>query len=132
MAVYDFGLSSAEFGRMTPGMFAALAERRAYRFRKENYLAGVAASAVYNANRGKDSPVVSAYDFVPVPAADAEREEAKNNIRSFFAMVDIKSAEQARQMRTKAIEGLRADGYADAEEIFAEVFPAWAAKRPPN
>jgi len=131
MAIYDFGLSSAEFGRMTPGMFAALLERRAFRFRYDNYIAGVVAAMVWNASpgRGKDSPVASAYDFVPRPAADAERDEIKRNISALFATVQIRTPEQAEKLRQRALAGLKAQGYADAEEIFDEVFAAWAAKR---
>lgn len=130
MAVYDFGLSSAEFGRMTPGMFAALAERRTFRFRRDSYLAGLVAATVWNsAPRGPGAQPASPFDFVPTPAGDAEREEIKANIRSFFSFVDIRTPEQAQRLREKALAGLKAQGYEDADEIFDEVFAAWAQKR---
>lgn len=130
MAVFDFHLSSSEFGRMTPGMFAALLERRAFRFRTQSYLAGLVAATVYNsAPRGAGSQPASPYDFVPQPAADAERDEIKRNIAALFSAVQIRTPQQAEKLRQRALAGLKAEGYADAEEIVNELFPAWEAKR---
>jgi len=115
-----------EFGRLTPAMFNALLERREVAFRYQCLCAGLIASTLLNMHMKPDSTRVSPYDFAPTVADDNERERdrAKQNLVSLFAMIEG-SPDFFERMRDKAIAGLKADGFEDAEEIFEEVFAAW-------
>src|ERR1051326_2867207 len=88
VAVHDFGLTSEEFGRLTPGMFMALLDRRSAQFRRECYLAGLVASTILNVNRHSEKDRAwSPFDFVPTLQEDPERDQIKQNIASLFSML---------------------------------------------
>lgn len=84
--------------------------------------AATVAATLINLNRRPTDPPISPYDFV-MPETDRDR--AKKNIASLFGMIGTASPEQLQQMRERAIDGLKKEGFADAEEIFQEVFTSW-------
>lgn len=109
---------------MTPGMFMALQERRAAKFRHACYEAGIVAAAVWNSQRTqKDAPVASPWDFVPRPAP-TERDLLKQNLLSLFSMVKGRP-EDVERICQKTIERLKSEGHENVEELFDEIFPGW-------
>jgi hypothetical protein len=131
MARYDFGLTMAEFGRTTPGMFAELIKRQSSRFRRNCYLAGITASMVANVNRpNEQAKVWSPFDFVPDPERTKKRDSLKNKIMSVFgAMMEFNSSPDSMdKAREKIVTSLTQAGHEDVEEVFDEIFPLWEKK----
>lgn len=58
-------MSSEEFGRLTPRLFAALLDRKQESERAQNLRAGLIAASIYNANpyRKQGSPAIKPEDF---------------------------------------------------------------------
>jgi hypothetical protein len=127
IAQFDFGLSLEEFGRLTPGMFQALQERRQVQFRHHCLYAGIVASTLINIKLPKDSTPVSPYDFF-VGASEAEDEsereleEIKKNIVSAFSMFPNPTPDKLQELHERSVKSLKERGYADAEKIMAELF----------
>lgn len=132
MARYDFGLTTEEFGRTTPGMFMALMKRRAAEFKHDCYQTGTIASMLWNVNRKtKDDKVMSPFDFVPDEKRDEKREELKRNIHSLFAMLGVNPHTNVKKLRRDTISKLTKAGHKDVEQIFDEVFSKWQLQSEP-
>lgn len=130
MARYDFGLSQEEFGKLTPGMFAALLKRKAVEFNTQLYLAGLTASMIFNRSRTKDTdPILTAFDFVPeTNGEDPKVAQLKQNLLSLFSMLR-RGEQDILAIREKKIKELTAMGYEDVQAIFDEVFASWKVEK---
>jgi hypothetical protein len=119
------GLSWTEFEEITPGMFHALCQRKRIRYKYERLAHAMTASAVYNVNRAKDSPVIHPMDFVVEKTREQEElDEIKKVIRTAIAAVP-KGTTREMLLKTKAnvIKSLNARGRTDSEKIFNECWP---------
>jgi hypothetical protein len=100
--------------------------------RYDRYANALTASAVYNVNRGSsDDAVVTAFDFVR-PEDEAVKlekvREAKRHIKKVIGGLPMMTPRpKLLEVRSKAIVDLKASGYANAEEMFNEV---WAHLKP--
>jgi isopentenyl diphosphate isomerase/L-lactate dehydrogenase-like FMN-dependent dehydrogenase len=115
---------------MTPGMLAALMQRKNVQHKHDCYIAGITASMVANVHRREeDDKIFGPYDFVPQPIEDAERDELKNNILSLFGIVGYSkmAPEKIEKLRVSTVERLVKAGYEreDIEELFEETFASW-------
>jgi hypothetical protein len=83
---------------------------------------------VYNTGRtSADSPTVTAFDFVRDDESSRQRErllDAKRFIRNAMGMPRDATREQFLEKRLCIIADLQAGGYADAEQIFNEMWPS--------
>lgn len=77
----DFGLTEAQFWRLTPAQFSSLADRFDQRYdsdrRHLDFLAGIIAATVANVNRGKSQKAFKPEDFMPKYSDEVE--EGKPN-----------------------------------------------------
>lgn len=87
-AVYDFGLSEAEFWKLTPAKFCALSDK----FDAENFRcdlrAGIVASVIANVNRGEKTKPFSPKDFMPCYGEEPE-EEKKQTAADAWALISV-------------------------------------------
>jgi len=87
-AVIDFKLSDAEFWKLTPAKFSALADR----FDAENFRndlrAGIVASVIANVNRGEKTKPFSPKDFMPC-YGDEEPEKPKQTRADVWALISV-------------------------------------------
>ena len=128
MARYDFGMTTQEFGRTTPGMFAALIKRQSVRFRRECYLAGITAAMIANVNRQDEhAKVWNPFDFVPDRDRDVKRNKLREQIMSIIRpLMEFNSAPEALdKARAGIVSNLIKAGHEDVEEVFDEMFPYW-------
>lgn len=65
----DFGLTDAQFWRLTPAQFSSLADRYDQRYDQErrhlDFLAGIIAATIANVNRSKSQKAFKPEDFMP-------------------------------------------------------------------
>jgi hypothetical protein len=129
VARFDLSLTWEEFADLTPGMFAALCKRRNIRLKHDRFANALTASAVYNVHRaGSDVPMVSAYDFV----RDAKQSEAheqtqllKRQIQEAVTRMPANTTrDKFMRLRENIIAELVKLGRADAEELWAEIWPS--------
>jgi hypothetical protein len=120
MARYDFGLSDREFGRLTLAEFRGLWDRREIAFKRDCYLQGIVASAVYNSRRTDSSQdILTPFSFVPRPAEDCQHDEIVMTLR---AELSVLTPEQIPLARQKWFETLTQQKIPRVEEILLEVF----------
>jgi hypothetical protein len=107
-------------------MFQALLERRRVEFRYQCLYSGIVAAAVINTRLPADATPLSPYDFGALEDVSTDRERIKTNIISLFAMIPSDaSPAYLDALRARTVEKLRAEGHADADVIFEEIFTAW-------
>jgi hypothetical protein len=132
VARYDLGLSWEEFEELTPAMFQALCKRRNIRIKYERYAHAMTASAVYNTSRTSDEqPAIRPFDFVMTEEQAVKKDralKARQFCRKAMRIPPNTPLEKVLEIRAKAIVDLRNNGYADAEEIFNEVWPTLKPK----
>lgn len=110
-------------------MFLALCKRRNVRIRYERYASSISAAAIYNVNRhSNDDPVVKAFDFVRDDESIFKLEKlrkAKRYVKKAIGEMPWKSTSRQQYLakRLVIISDLKADGYADAEQIFNVCWP---------
>jgi hypothetical protein len=71
---------------------------------------------------------LSAFDFVPLPAEDAGKDELRQNLRSCVGLIlYLQPKADLEIIRGRAMESLAQQGYEpeEVEEIFTEMFPSW-------
>jgi hypothetical protein len=126
IAHYDLGIRTwEEFCELTPGLFHALWKRRTVRLKYERFAAAQAAAATYNVNRGEDSPIITAMDFVRDDDAQQEVERKREMRRTLNQLGTIRGdRKKLLKMRSSMIASLKARGYYDAEEMCNEVWPS--------
>lgn len=68
IAVYDYGLTTEQFKRLTPAQFYALSKRYDANKKQQDYGFGIVASVIANCNRNPDKQKkpFTPEDFVPV------------------------------------------------------------------
>jgi hypothetical protein len=108
-------------------MFWELCKRRNQKLKYERFAAAQAAAAVYNVHRGKDTPVITAMDFVR-DERQTEKKERLTKARLFIrktigSLPMMTPMETLIEKRLRVIEDLKADGYDNAEELFDEAWP---------
>jgi hypothetical protein len=120
IARYDFGLNDEEFGRLTLPEFHDLWERRRINFRRQIYLHGLVASAVYNGRRTDwKQHVFSPFDFIPRSAEDTQHDEIVLALRGELASLKPDEIPLARE---RWFQTLTEKKVANVEEILLEVF----------
>jgi hypothetical protein len=120
VATYDFRLRDEEFGRMTPQIFWELWERRETAFKRQSYLHGIVAAAVYNVQRSSASQhLFEPTDFVPRSPESSRREEL---ILIFRKELNSIPAGKHADARRAYEETLKKMGRTDTDEIMTEVF----------
>ena len=107
-------------------MFQALCIRRNVRIRYERFANALTAASIYNVNRATDdTPVVTAFDFIR--EADPDREETQEIKRLIKTVVGGIPHGSPRskylEVRERTIASLKAQGRADAEELFDSCWP---------
>ena len=123
-------MSLEEFGSLTMGQWEALLKRRDIQHRYQCLYSGMVMSTIGNF-AGKalnDGVTLSAFDFVPLPAEDAARDELRQNLRSCVGLIlYLQPKADLAMIRGRAMESLAQQGYEpeEVEEIFAEMFPSW-------
>ncbi len=65
VARFDLGLSTTEFGELSPALFESLVERKRQADREEYLRAGIIASSIINSSMGAPEKAISPWDFVP-------------------------------------------------------------------
>ena len=65
IARYDLGLTTDDFGELTPALFEALIERRKAESKQDYFRTGLISAAVINTSMAAPKTPVSAMDFVP-------------------------------------------------------------------
>jgi hypothetical protein len=107
-------------------MFQALCRRRNVRLKHERFANALTASAVYNVNRGSDSPALSPFDFVREPDPQAEQTRAiKQQIRQAIGAMPCDTPKvKLLEIRERVINSLKSQGRHDAEQIWAECWPS--------
>lgn len=86
----DLRLSDEAFGRLTLPQFWKLWDRRQMIFKRQCYLAGIGAAAIYNVNRtSPEQQVFNPDDFVPRSQAEAERENLVRSIRKMIGGLSL-------------------------------------------
>lgn len=121
-------MSLEELGLCTPRMFQALCHRRNIRIKYERFANAQTAAAVYNTARtSEDQPVVTAFDFVRDEEQSARRErnlQARRFIRSVVMSTPMNAGRNKfLEARANAIKKLKEGGFAEAEQVFNEMFP---------
>jgi hypothetical protein len=107
-------------------MFHALCERKRIRYKYERLAHAITASAVYNVNRAKDSPVIQPMDFVVEKTREQEElEEIKKIIKTAISAAPSgTSREQLLKMKANVIKSLNARGRTDSEKVFDSCWPS--------
>jgi hypothetical protein len=107
-------------------MFHALCQRKRIRYKYERLAHAMTASAVYNVNRSKDSPVLQPSDFVVERTRDQEELEAiKKIIRTAIAAVPVGTPREALlKTKEKVIKSLNDRGRKDSEQVFDSCWPS--------
>ncbi|MGB8990068.1 MAG: hypothetical protein WCC37_25955 [Candidatus Sulfotelmatobacter sp.] len=125
MARYDFGLSDEEFEELTPVEFKGLGTRRVIAIKYQRFAGAQSAAATYNVNRGEESPIITAMDFVRDDEKQAEMER-KRNMRRVLNQLGMTRGDRKKllMLRAKMIADLKARGNRDAEEMCNEVWPS--------
>lgn len=115
-------MAEGEFRKLTLPQFWLLWQRRMAEFRRQCYLQGLTASAVYNVSRTeKKQHVFSPFDFVP-RNADAEKERRDEIVLTFKRLYADLRPHQIPEAKTAWANRLAELGRADVEEIIAEIF----------
>ena len=120
VAIHDYQLTEEQFGRLTLPQFWLLWERRKIAFKRNCYLQGIVAAAVYNSQRSEaNQHVFKPREFVAMTPSEAEREELIEELLGQYAVIPPEKRDQARAIW---LENLTKAGRTDAEEILEEVF----------
>lgn len=106
-------------------MFKALLQRKAARFREQQYLAGMTASMIWNMTPKKESRVLTPWDFVPDPQEDARRETLRKHIVAMISVAVALTTQDLDEIREKTVVKLTKLGHENVREIFEEAFPHW-------
>lgn len=72
MGVYDLGLTSEQFWKLTPAQFFALIDRKTYSMFRQDLRSGIIASTLANVNRGPNTPPYKASQFMAESYEEAE------------------------------------------------------------
>lgn len=81
-SVYDLGLSSEVFWRLSPRQWIALNERRTEENKRADLRAGIIASTIYNMLRGKKGKPKRPRDFMP-------RDHKKASVPKMLQIVEM-------------------------------------------
>lgn len=124
VARYDFRLTDREFGELTLPQFWELWKRRSVEFRRNCYLHGITASAVYNVHRTEQKQhIFSPFDFsVPKSAEEEQRDEIIATLKKTSVPVLLQHPDRIPELKQNYINKLTEQGIRDPEEIVKEVF----------
>jgi hypothetical protein len=119
-----------EFTGLTLAQLEALEERRSIKIRHARFNAALMTAAIFNVHRSAETEALTPFDFLPGFERDPEEAErefrrraARKGLQVAMARLPNNTApEMVRELKDKMIARLKASGFEDAEEIWAEAF----------